>query len=217
MPIAPARKRNSVDEARSVREFWFGRQPLSAASARQRLRFWFGDGSSPVRQRRDAEIRRRFGPLHERAAAGQLAPWADGPRRRSSLIILLDQFSRHMFRGTARAFATDDQALALTLSGMQSAADAALGEVERMFFYMPLQHAEAREVQEESVAAYRRLLHEAPQELRELFASALRSAQNHRAIIEQFGRFPYRNEALGRESTAPERQWLQSGGESYGQ
>jgi uncharacterized protein (DUF924 family) len=217
MPIAPARKRNSVDEARSVREFWFGRQPLSAASTRQRLRFWFGDGSSPVRQRRDAEIRRRFGPLYERAAAGQLAPWADGPRRRSSLIILLDQFSRHMFRGTARAFATDDQALALTLSGMQSAADAALGEVERMFFYMPLQHAEAREVQEESVAAYRRLLHEAPEELRELFSSSLRSAQNHRAIIEQFGRFPYRNHALGRESTAAERQWLQSGGESFGQ
>ena len=200
-----------------MRDFWFGRQSLSAASLNQRMRFWFGDGNSPARQRRDAEIFRRFGALYECAAAGQLAAWADGPRRRLSLIILLDQFPRNMFRGTARVFATDGEALALALSGMQSAADAALSEPERMFFYMPLQHAEAREVQEESVAAYRRLLGEAPQELRELFAGALRSAQNHRAIIERFGRFPYRNHALGRESTPAERQWLASGGESFGQ
>jgi uncharacterized protein (DUF924 family) len=206
-----------MDEARSVRDFWFGRQPLSATSLNQRLRFWYGGGNSPARQRRDAQIAARFGPLFERAAAGQLAAWANGPRRRLSLIILLDQFPRNMFRGTARAFATDPQALALTLSGMQSAADAALTEVERLFFYMPLQHAEVRAVQDESVAAYRRLLTDAPQALREPFAAALRSAENHCAIIEQFGRFPHRNRALGRESTATELKWLEIGGGSFGQ
>jgi uncharacterized protein (DUF924 family) len=159
----------------------------------------------------------RFGGLVERAARGKLAGWADGPRRRLSLILLLDQFPRNMFRGTARAFATDPQALALTLSGMQSAADAALEIVERIFFYMPLQHAESREVQEESVAAYRRLLSEASPELHEHFASALRSAENHRSIIERFGRFPYRNRALGRSSTPQERDWLNEGGSSFGQ
>jgi len=206
-----------MDEARSVRDFWFNKLPLSAEGFKRRMTFWFGDESSTLRQRRDEHIRVRFGALVERAARGELASWADGPRRRLSLILLLDQFPRNMFRGTGRAFATDAEALALTLSGMQSAADAALGVVERIFFYMPLQHAESREVQEESVAAYRRLLSEAPPELHEHFASAVRSAENHRAIIERFGRFPYRNHALGRSSTKEERDWLNEGGSSFGQ
>jgi uncharacterized protein (DUF924 family) len=205
-----------VDEARSVRDFWFGTLPLSAAELNRRVRFWFGDESSAVRQRRDDTIRARFGGLLGRAAAGELSAWADGPRRRLSLILLLDQFPRNIYRGSARAFAYDDQALALTLSGMQSAADAALEVVERVFFYMPLQHAETREVQDESVAAYRRLLTEAPEDLRAFFAGAVRSAENHRALIEQFGRFPHRNEALGRTSTPPEVEWLRQGGSTFG-
>ncbi len=207
-----------MDEARSVRDFWFGQQnPPSPAELNRRMRFWFGDESSHIRQRRDETIRRRFTGLLERASTGELAAWADGPRRRLSLIILLDQFPRNIYRGTARAFAYDAQALSLTLSGMQSAADAALAVVQRIFFYMPLQHAEAREVQEESLAAYRRLLTEAPGELRAVFEGAVRSAENHRAIIEQFGRFPHRNEILGRTSTAAEVEWLQRGGSAFGQ
>jgi uncharacterized protein (DUF924 family) len=206
-----------MDEARSVREFWFGRAPLTAAAVNNRMRFWFGAADTELGRRRDEHIRARFGRLLECAAVGALAGWADGPRRRLSLIILLDQFPRNMFRGHARAFAYDPQALALTLSGMQAAADAALQAVERLFFYMPLQHAENREAQEESVAAYRRLLAEAPQELHEPFAGALRSAQNHRAIVERFGRFPYRNRVLGRSSTPDEELWLTDGGERFGQ
>jgi len=206
-----------VDEARQVRDFWFGQLPLSAAGLNRRMRFWFGDESSAVRQRRDEQIRRRFGELFERAAGGELAGWADGPRRRLSLVLLLDQFPRNMFRGTARAFAYDAAALALALSGMQSAADAALDVVERIFFYMPLQHAESYEVHEESVAAYRRLLSEAPEELRPIFAGAVRSAENHRAIIAQFGRFPHRNRALGRATTPGEQEWLRVGGDTFAQ
>ena len=206
-----------MDEARSVRDFWFGKPPLSADALNWRIRFWFGDESAALRQRRDEHIRVRFGPMLERAANGELAAWADGPRRRLSLIILLDQFPRSLFRGSARAFVCDAQALALALSGMQSGADAALNVVERIFFYMPLQHAERREVQEESVVAYRRLLAEAPQELQAPFNSALRSAENHRTIIERFGRFPQRNRALQRESTPEELDWLRAGGASFGQ
>jgi uncharacterized protein (DUF924 family) len=206
-----------MDEARNIRDFWFGPLPLSAEGLNRRVRFWFGDDTSRLRERRDKHIRERFGALLERAAGGELAAWADGPRRRLSLIILLDQFPRHMFRGDARAFAYDEQALSLTLSGMQSAADAALDVVERLFFYMPMQHAESREAQDESVAAYRRLFDETRNEPREPFAAALRSAENHREIIERFGRFPHRNRALGRESTADETRWLHSGGESFGQ
>ncbi|MBV8876924.1 MAG: DUF924 domain-containing protein [Gammaproteobacteria bacterium] len=206
-----------MDEARSVRDFWFGTAPPTAEALTRRVPFWFGEGASALRARRDAHIRARFGALLERAARGELDAWADGPRRRLSLIILLDQFPRSIFRGTPRAFAHDGQALALTLSGMQSAADAALTVVERIFFYMPLQHAERAEVQEESVAAYRRLLAEAPEPLRGHFAGALRSAENHHAIIERFGRFPHRNRALGRECTPPELDWLGAGGASFGQ
>jgi uncharacterized protein (DUF924 family) len=204
-----------MDEARSVREFWFGKLPLSPEALGERMGFWFGEDE--LTAQRDREIRTRFGELFERAACGQLESWADGPRRRLSLIILLDQFPRNLFRGGARAFAFDEKALALSLSGMQSGADAALAAVERIFFYIPLQHAERLEVQEESVAAYRRLLAEAPEQLRGSFAGVLDYAENHRSIIERFGRFPHRNGVLGRASTPAEEAWLRESGERFGQ
>lgn len=208
-----------MDEARLVRDFWFGKLPMSAETLNRRLELWFGSGmSAEARQRADDIIRARFGSLFERAAAGELAGWADSPRRLLSLILLLDQFPRSLFRGTAQAFAYDEQALAVTLSGMQSAADGALDPVERIFLYMPLQHAESREVQDESVAAYRRLLNEAPRELRSAFEGCLQFAQEHRAIIERFGRFPHRNKVLGRANTPEEETWLrEGGGKDFGQ
>jgi uncharacterized protein (DUF924 family) len=202
-----------MDEARSVREYWFGTAPLTPAGLAERVQFWFGAAGGP----QDEQIRGRFGALVERASRGELAGWADGPRRRLSLILLLDQFPRNIFRGTARAFATDEQALALTLSGMQSGADGALDAAERIFFYMPLQHAESREAQDEAVAAFRRLLAEAPPALHAVFADSLRHAEGHRAVIERFGRFPHRNAVLGRTSTGEEAQWLREGGASFGQ
>jgi uncharacterized protein (DUF924 family) len=202
-----------MDEARAVREYWFGTAPLTAAALAERLKFWFGETGAP----QDEEIRMRFGALIERAGAGELASWADGPRRRLSLILLLDQFPRNIFRGTARAFAYDQQALALTLSGMQSAADAALEPAERLFFYMPLQHAESLEAQDEAVAAFRRLLAEVPPEFHPSFSDTLRAALQHRSIIERFGRFPHRNAALGRATTPEEARWLSEGGASFGQ
>jgi uncharacterized protein (DUF924 family) len=205
-----------MDEARGVREFWFGKLPLSPEALAACMNFWFGEDASSLAVR-DAEIRARFGELLERAAGGRLESWADGPRRRLSLILLLDQFPRNIFRGTARAFAYDSRALALTLSGMQSGADAALDAAERIFFYMPLQHAESREVQDESVAACRRLLAEAPAELRPSFAAVLEHAEHHRSVIERFGRFPHRNRVLGRESTPAEEAWLSVSGERFGQ
>jgi uncharacterized protein (DUF924 family) len=205
-----------MDEALSVREFWFGHERLSAESLSRRMRIWFAEDGPDERERRDAEISTRFGELFARAASGELDTWADGPRRRLSLIILLDQFPRHMFRGTARAFECDDRALALTLSGMQSAADAALEAPERMFFYMPMQHAERLEVQEESVVACRRLLLEAPAALRGQFESVLQYAELHRDVIARFGRFPHRNQILGRTSTPAEEAWLRTDGETFG-
>lgn len=206
-----------MDEARQIRDFWFGRLPLSATALEQRMRFWFAGAEPALQRQRDATVRARFGPLLERASRGELSAWADSPRRRLSLIVLLDQFPRQIYRGTARAFAYDSQALGLALSGVQSAADATLHPAERMFFYMPLQHAESPEVQEESVAAYQRLLAEAPAPLRGSLERALQFAQEHQSIIQRFGRFPYRNRVLGRTSTPQEEAWLASGARRFGQ
>jgi uncharacterized protein (DUF924 family) len=203
-----------MDEARKVRDFWFGKTPLAAEQLPRRMELWFG-GKPELKQHVDATLRSRFGHLVEQALAGNLAQWADGPRRRLSLILLLDQFPRNIFRGTARAYAGDEQALTLALTGMQSVADAALNPVERIFFYMPLQHAESLEVQDESVAAYRRLAEEAPDTIRAIFHGCLDYAERHRAVIQRFGRFPHRNKTLGRPSTPEETAWLASGGDTF--
>lgn len=204
-----------MDEARNVREFWFGKLPLSPEQLARRMQIWFGDMSEAQREHMDAAIRDRFEPLIQEAAAGHLESWADGPRRRLSLILLLDQFPRNIYRGTARAFEHDEQALGLAISGMQSGADAALDPVERVFFYMPLQHSEVREVQDESVAAYRRLVLEAPEPLKPIFTGCVEYAERHRNVIERFGRFPHRNELLGRATTKAEADYLREGGENF--
>jgi uncharacterized protein (DUF924 family) len=202
---------SQMDDARRVREFWFGKLPLDRAGLDERMKVWFAGEESPqLAQECDAAIRSEFGARVEAALRGGLASWADGPRRRLSLIILLDQFPRNIFRGRARAYAGDEQALALALSGMQSGADAALDPVERIFFYMPLQHSESLEVQDESVAAYRRLLGEAPQLLHASFEATLKSAEVHASVIRRFGRFPHRNRVLRRASTTEEMTYLRA-------
>jgi uncharacterized protein (DUF924 family) len=209
-----------VDEANQVREFWFGSLPLTAATYAERsTSLWFSGVGEPAQARtaRDEELRARFGSLVERAGRGELDSWAASPRRRLSLIILLDQFPRSIYRGTRRAFAHDEQALMLAMTGVQSGADAALDPVERMFFYMPLQHAESLDAQDESVAAFRRLVGEAPEELRPQFEEALEFAVQHRDIIVRFGRFPHRNRVMGRVSTAEERAFIARGADTFGQ
>jgi uncharacterized protein (DUF924 family) len=214
--VRPQRPAGQLDDARKIRDFWFGKLPLAPEDLTKRMRLWYGYDISPEhRQRWDDMVRKQFEPLVKRAIEGDLAVWADGPRRRMSLILLLDQFPRNIYRGFARQFAGDEQALALALSGMNSGADAALDPVERMFFYMPLQHSETLDVQDEAVAAYRRLHMEAPDALKETFASTLDYAKRHRAVIAQFGRFPHRNRLLGRVSTPDELAYLKSGGEDF--
>ena len=216
-----------MDEALKVREFWFGKSltgPLpgqgelasQAVALKRRVEFWFDRSPQTVAQQ-DEIIRTQFQSLLERAVQGELDGWADSPRRRLSLIIVLDQFPRQIYRGTPQAFAYDPAALALTLSGMQLAADGALNLVERLFFYMPLQHAEATEVQDESVSAFKRLVAESPAELRSTFEESLESAEKHRELIRQFGRFPHRNKILGREDTPEEVAYFKKGGETFGQ
>jgi uncharacterized protein (DUF924 family) len=207
-----------MEHARAVLDHWFGRMPITAAVLAERQRSWFGAGQAADDiHARDRALEARFGTLVTAALAGELDAWAASPRQCLALILLLDQFPRSIHRGSARAFAGDPSALALALAGMQQAADAALDPVRRMFFYMPLQHSESPAVQEESVAAFSRLLADAPGDLRDGCAAALDSARRHRDVIERFGRFPHRNAALGRENTREEEEFLRAGGEHFGQ
>jgi uncharacterized protein (DUF924 family) len=198
--------------------FWFGPRPYTAARVQQHSRIWFGEPDSPeITPQTDELIRDRYGELTAAAEQGELSAWESSPRRRLALILLLDQFSRNIYRGSVRAYSQDLQALTLAVSGMQLGADATLDPVERLFFYMPLMHAESLEVQEESVAAFRRLLEEAPADLQRIFDGNLRAAVQHRNVIQRFGRFPHRNRVLGRDSTPAEIEWLASEGRAFAQ
>jgi uncharacterized protein (DUF924 family) len=198
--------------AQDVLLFWFGPRPYTSVSVRQHSRLWFGAHAAPeLVPQVDELVRDRFGETMHAAENGELAGWESSPRRRLALIVLLDQFSRHFYRGTAQAYANDHEALSLSLSGMLYGADGALDPLERIFFYMPLQHAESLDVQDESVAAFRRLLDEAPGDLQSTFRDALSDAVEHRDVIARFGRFPGRNAALERKSSAEEAEWLAAG------
>jgi len=171
---------------------------MEIASSQDVLVFWF---SSPQRSRWyakdpdfDAEIRQRFLATYEAACSGELDAWRREPKSLLSLIILLDQFPRNMFRDTARAFASDAQAVGLTKEGIEKGFDRALTGAELDFFYLPLMHSELMGDQDLLV---------------ERGHGDNRYAREHRATIARFGRFPYRNDALRRKSTAEETLYLE--------
>lgn len=196
--------------ATALLAFWFGPKPRPGVPSVERP--WFS--ADPAF---DAALRARFGRLVEDAAAGSLDAWAASPRGRLALILLLDQLPRNLFRGEARAFATDPQALALALAGLAALHDRALAPIERFFFYLPLQHAEDLAAQARSVAMFEALANEATPELRASFEQGVVYAVRHRDLIARFGRFPHRNRALARAMTPAEERHLAEGGERFGQ
>lgn len=209
--------RGSMQRANDILEFWFGRAPFDTARLAERNTFWFGGDGAEAQAARDESIRNHLEPLLERAARGEFASWAASPRRRLALILLFDQVPRNCYRGTAAAFAFDREALALSVEGLQLAADAALDTVERLFFYLPLEHAESMEAQDASLAAFTRLAAEAPPEYRGFAEGLIPYVNRHRDLIVKFGRFPHRNRVLGRASTEAELEWLAANQGAFGQ
>ena len=206
-----------MQRAQDVLEFWFGREPLDAARLEERSTFWFGgDGAAAVASR-DALIREKLEPLLERAARGEFASWAASPKRRLALIHSLRPGAAECLARHRRRLRLRSRGAGARVEGMQLAADAALDPIERIFFYLPLEHAESMEAQEAAVAAFERLVAEAPAELRGYCEYCLRFARQHRDIIAKFGRFPYRNRVLERDSTPAEIEWLAAHGGSFGQ
>ena len=188
------------------------------------LNFWLGDGMalgwpSEDMNRRwflggatlDDEIRSRFGHAVQAARQGELAPWEASLHSRLALLILLDQLSRNVFRGTAGAFDGDAHAQQLTLNTLAQQEDRLLPWVGRVFLYMPLMHAEDLALQEKCVACFSQLVADAPNELKPKLQGNLDFAIEHRGIIARFGRFPYRNAVMGRTSSAEEKDFLRDG------
>jgi uncharacterized protein (DUF924 family) len=151
----------------------------------------------------DRTIRDRFGALWEAAFFGGCDRWAMGPRGTLGLIIMLDQFPRNMFRGSPRAFASDARALRMASLAISRGWDLKIDPPLRQFFYLPFMHSERLTDQDRSVRLFKARMEE---------GTNLLHARAHREIIRRFGRFPYRNEALGRDTTPEERAFLDEGG-----
>ena len=193
------------DQARidAILSFWFRKQELSAPQIDRRMDLWFGADSVL-----DLEIEKEFADDVEAACDGRLDHWAAEPEGRLALIIIIDQFRRNIYRNTAAAFSKDRLALKLCVEGAVEKKDKGLTPIQKVFFYMPLQHAESRKVQAKSVELYNRLAESVSPTYRETFLTVAQFAELHKDIIDQFGRFPHRNTILNRENTAEENQYL---------
>lgn len=200
------------EEIESILKFWFGELcgPHDVDTSKSRL-WWMGGEAI------DAEIRERFGQLVARARAGELEHWTETPRACLALVILLDQFTRNLGRGTADAFTGDHHAQRVVLLALERGHDQELRLLERSFLCMPLMHAEDRELARRSLEVFAQLSQEVAALGREGYPDFHSSAVTHAEIVERFGRYPHRNEILGREPTAAEQEYLAGGGPSFGQ
>ena len=199
-------------EIQRVLNFWFSDIELDAPRVDSRMDRWFSNDPAL-----DERIREEFLPLVEQASNGDLMDWAETPHGRLALIILLDQFRRNIFRGTAEAYTQDNLALKICIEGTMNNAYKSLSPFQRLFFFMPLQHSESLKVQEKSVGIYDALAQSVSETMQETFQTTAQFAELHHDIIEQFGRFPHRNKALSRKNTPDEENYLGADNPTFGQ
>jgi uncharacterized protein (DUF924 family) len=199
-----------VNRTEILLDFWFGQTTADRAPSAERVRFWFGGDRAT-----DQSIRNQFAADVAAAAAGRYDDWAGHAPGSLALILLLDQFPRNIHRETPQAYAFDPLALKVALASLADGQDRLLAPVQRAFLYLPLEHAEALDCQERSVALFTRLLAEAPPPLEGTCRGFLDYAVRHRDIIARFGRFPHRNAVLDRPSSDEEIRFLQQPGSSF--
>jgi uncharacterized protein (DUF924 family) len=195
-----------AEEPEDVLRFWFP-ELSNADHARmvQQFEWWFRGGADP-------SVGERFSELLERAARGEIDHWAHRPRSRLALILVLDQFSRSVYRNTVRALAQDPKALALALNGIEIGHFAALETPwEKLFFVLPLGHSEKLPHLERVVEISERLAEQAAPEFRKVLEHSASQARGHRDVVARFGRHPHRNAILGRPSTPDELEYLARG------
>lgn len=201
------------EQAQAVFDFWFQPGPGQPSDAPRREWFQKDDAF-------DREIGSRFGTLIDQALAGGLLEWdAEGPQSQLARILVLDQFTRNVHRGTPQAFAGDALALQAAQAMVDAGQDVALPPLQRAFVYLPFEHAEDMAMQELAVALYTGMESEerdvASEATLKGIAGMLDYAQRHREVIGRFGRFPHRNAILNRPSTAEEQAYLQQPGSGF--
>lgn len=185
-----------------ILRFWFGDPQADDAGYEQRRSLWFNK-----RDETDQAIRDRYLALHNQAATGELDHWQHSPESCLALILLLDQFSRNMFRGDPKSFATDAKALAVARQAITRGFDQQLMPAERLFMYLPLEHSESLGDQMQCVDLMHKLAI-ADSELNDCYDYAIR----HLKVIQAFGRFPHRNAVLARDTTPAEAEFLKQPG-----
>ena len=189
-----------------VLQYWFGEAVRSPEEAKRRASMWFA--ATPAV---DEEMRARFTDTHRWASKGKLDTWAQTPRGRLALVVLLDQFSRNLHRGSSRAFENDSKALGYARDALDAKEDLQLAPLERAFLYLPFEHSENLFDQERAVSLFEALEKEGG----EGFHPFTEYSRRHCEIIRRFGRFPHRNAALGRTSTAEELRFLEQPNSSF--
>jgi len=192
-------------EINAIHRFWFGTLDEQGLADPAHQRLWFSASAET-----DDALRERFGHLVEQALAGSLGGWCDGDNGLIALVLLLDQFTRNIYRDTAGAFAGDGRALDLARTAIAAGRHRTLPLIHRVFLYLPLEHSEDLAVQDECLELFAELSRDASPGHVDDFA---RYARAHRDVIARFGRFPHRNAILGRSSSAAELDYLaQHGG-----
>ncbi|WP_299014667.1 DUF924 family protein [uncultured Photobacterium sp.] len=198
-------------EYQEVLDFWFG-ELNEEMTVTDRNALWFQGGEAT-----DKLIAERFQMLVSRAGRGELSHWTKEAKGSLALIILLDQFTRNIYRGLSAAFRYDSLALAICKRGLANNQDEQLSPIERVFFYLPLEHSETVEDQEECVFRFDRLRQVVSPAHAIIFEGFYQYAVSHHDVVKRFGRFPHRNAVNGRLSTKEELEWLQGGGQRFGQ
>ena len=193
-----------------VLHYWFGDLETDESLPEDRRGLWWGKDPTT-----DWFIRQTFEPTLTAARRGMLDAWADQPRSALALVVVLDQLSRNMYRDKPPAFENDEACQGVVLGGLAAGFPEALRPLERVFFYMPLMHAEDLALQERGVALFEALALAAPLGLRRTLDENADFARRHRDIIQRFGRFPHRNAILGRATTPEEAAFLTQPGSSF--
>lgn len=201
---------NELHRADAILDFWFGRPRDYLQAGDARINFWFR-GASDVNR----AIKDRFAADQQQAAEGRRDHWASTQDGLLALVILLDQFSRNIYRNSSRAFACDPKALQISLVAIREQRDTDMQPLQRLFLYLPLEHAEDIQVQKLSVEKLTNLAEHAPAGMHGAYRGFLEYAERHKAVIERFGRFPHRNALLGRASSAEETAFLAQPGSSF--
>jgi uncharacterized protein (DUF924 family) len=191
-------------------DWWFGSAESPAEITKAKNALWFGKKKS-----QDADAFHRFGGLVELALKGGLSQWAETPQGWLALVLLLDQLPRMIYRNTPHAYSGDKRAQALVSDGLRREQDLALTPLQRTFIYLVLEHTEDLAAQDDAIARLAALPDLLPVPDQRFFVQALDYAKKHRVVIERFGRYPHRNDVLGRESTADELLFLEQPGARF--